>query len=383
MDLKMASVVILAMLLASVVVINPDVERLKPAWLILELKDSKGAFIFIKALYPDGFHEVYSGKVRWETVMINLGEAEREWEGYYRETGYIVDPLIAVTLVRGGRASFHVISIGWEDLPARIRVVPEYREVRMERGLEEAGQYRVVLEETTVPVTVARVTVVGDSYGVMQVIETPVPMSFGVYLFDGTNWSLLGYDTVRGARGSLANPEFGSNSTVLIYRNVLYRYEGWRIATGNVSFNEGYVYVPGFERELHHDSVPLNKTLPLGFEWELEGRFVSSSVSDPYHVLVENVSQVGLELIPFLERLSERGILTKTAVDKAKRDNIVMAVKSSSEDSALFWFILTAYGDGHGEYSVFRAQPKGALPRDVEVLAICVAEEGSLPGCFH
>ena len=376
MDSKMASIVILAILLVSIVVINPDVESLKPAWLTLELKDSKGAFIFIKALYPDGFHEVYSGKVKWETVTINLGDVKEAWARRYEIRGTLMEPLLLVTLVRDGKASFHAVSFKWEELPGRVVVVPDYREVKGERGDGDVYQRFESSFQRNISVPLVGVISEGGSYGVVHVIRGIIPVGFSLYLFDGEEWRSLGF-TYLSAKGiGTANPLFGPNTTAVVKIGVTYRYERWKIVAGGFSFREEYVYVidsdlnPRSERR----ELPTEFEVFSGEQWRMESQAIPERVSSAYYFFELEKELFGIPLTAFLKVLLEEGMLSDEAVESLNPEHVVMAVNPSWRGESSLYVWIPVYGTEGVKYHIFRGYGRDLAFNEVPLLSFCLVE---------
>ncbi|CAD5244397.1 protein of unknown function [Thermococcus camini] len=383
MDKRLVTVVLLAILLISAAIFHIDTGGLKPTWVTVELKDAKDAFIFIKVLYPDGFRGIYSGRVKWDTIMLNLRDVKMAWEAQHPEE-HGTTSLLMITLVKNGSASFHTFTVDWSKLPARIVITPRYRTVTLESGETGIYQSRVALEERNVSVPFVQVIVAGESYGIVDIGEIPASMAFRVYLFDGLNWSSIGHTYPGVGNGMVCNPMLEPNSTLFIERYVTYRYERWKISLDGQFFYEEYIYVPRMSRGFHHGwAYDVEKTTtPPGVKLELVGQFkLSQNPLLRYYDITEEVDRLGLELLPFLEELASEGVVSRTALESARDMNLMMILESPSNKPPL-WFSITVFGRGGREYSVFRGHVSTGIlnGEDVEVLVFCFAENGVVNG---
>ncbi|ASA77637.1 hypothetical protein CDI07_04790 [Thermococcus sp. 5-4] len=376
MEAKTAAAVVVALLVVSTVAVHSAFAGARPAWVTVQFENSRNAYIFIKVLYPDGLHELYSGKVRWGVITLNLASVKRAWNGHYSRTGILAEPLILITLVKDGKASFHAISLNWDELPEKVVITPKYRVTGVKTGSEGAYQSLERSVQHNLSVALAGVISSGDSYGIIHMIKQPIPVGFSLYLLSENNWERLGYLYLTSDRGDSVEVPFTPNTTAIIGTRLTYRYERWKIIAGGFSFREEYLYVMGFDLKFRHGLGDVSEgtaVLPVE-EWRLANRSVVGSYTSPYYSIEASPEKFGIPLGDFLEVLREEGVASTNSIETTKGKDITMEVNASWKGEPAFSLGIIAYGEVGKEYSIFAGYGRKPGSGWIPLLAFCLAE---------
>ena len=340
----------------------------------IEIRNSTGARILVKALYPDGFREIRPLSIEGETVYLDVSGLRRAWGEVVERRSYGGEPFIVLTVVRGGKVAVHGISLGEKARSSKITIVPSYRRLsQVNASLGQSGGtsrtsssddvYEILenSEERTIPAVVAEVLNFDrNSWGqVTWGYLQNARVGFGVYVF--LNGELMKVGTIylyspRG--GSVSHAAFGRGESVYVWMNFIYRYERWSVHVNGGNFYEEYVFVKGFEPaslSWGHERPPNVMPAPVS-SWKLAGRYTSDTITYPYYQFSLNElpsDYFSIDASGFVSALSSEG-----AIPGVWPGNFSIDVEYKSGNMSAFTFTLDLYGERGSCHPVFEGLSK-------------------------
>jgi hypothetical protein len=342
----------------------------------VEVQNSTGAHIFVKAMYPDGLREIKPSAVRGDVLYLDLGDLKRAWDEHLRKYGQGAEPFIVLTIVKDGRIAVQGISLKWKTPYQRVTVVPEYRPLKASQvpakdastgNIEPMDSYWEVLEdweERTIPAVVAEVVNSDyDSWGqISYSYMANAHVGFGVYVFADSDWSRLGTRyTYNVNGGGISHAAFDRGEDAYVWMNFLYRYEKWKIHIDGQNFYEEYVFIKSFDPSSltwSHYKPSSVRPAPIN-KWVDDGTYNSNTHSYPYYQFELSdfsTKQFSVDVLGFVSMLSSAGVMSPAAAAAASTADLFIDVNYEYSNIQAFSCTLDIYGEDGTQHRVWKGK---------------------------
>ncbi|WP_258084013.1 hypothetical protein [Thermococcus thermotolerans] len=342
----------------------------------IEVQNSTGAKIFVKALYPEGFREIKPTAIKGETLYLDLSELKRAWKDNAKKHGYGVEPFIVITIVKDGKVAVQGISLKGDSRYQKITILPNYKPLKTTKevssesassgNIQPMDSYWEVLEEyreETIPAVVAEVLNADYSWGQMTYsYMANAHVGFGVYIFVNSEWSRTGtHYTYNVNGGSISHAAFDRGEDVYIWMDFTYRYERWKIHIDGQNFYEEYVFVKSFDPTSLSwaNYKPSNvKPAPIN-SWDFEGRYYSSTYTYPYYRFSLGdltTDAFSIDVLGFISILSSAGVISPSAAAAASASDMFIDVNYEYSNTQAFTCTLDVYGDTGRYHRIWKGQ---------------------------
>ncbi|EEB74191.1 hypothetical protein [Thermococcus sp. AM4] len=335
----------------------------------IEIQNSTGARILVKALYPDGFREIQPLSIKGGTVYLDVSGLRRAWSEAVKKRSYGGEPFIVLTIVRGCEVAVHGFPLDEKARSSKITIVPRYRRLLQVNaspgqsgtssctsGSDDVSEVLEESKEMTIPAVVAEVRNFDNtSWGqVTWSYSQNARVGFGVYVF--LNGELMRVGTVylySPHGGSVSHAAFGRGEGVYVWMNFTYRCERWSVHVSGGNFYEEYVFVKGFEPaslSWGHERPPNVMPAPVS-SWKLAGGYTSDTITYPYYQFSLNElpsDYFSIDASGFVSVLSPEG-----AIPDVWPGNFSIDVRYKSDNMSAFTFTLDLYGESGSRHLVF------------------------------
>ena len=337
---------------------------------VIEVQNSTGAKIFVKALYPEGLREVKPTAIKGGTIYLDVSNLTKEWSDNVKRRGYGAEPFIVLTIVKDGKVAVQGISLKGDGHYQRITVFPAYKPLSLkgtpEVEVQSRSGYWEALEESreeTIPAVVAEVLNSDNSWGQMTYsYMANAYVGFGVYAFVGNEWFRVGTHYTYNVNGSsVSHAAFNRDEDVYVWAKFTYRYERWRIHIDGQDFYEEYIFVKSFDPSSlswAHHKPPEVSPAPIT-SWDFEGRKYSSTYTYPYYrfsIGDLDTDSFSIDALGFISLLSSEGVISSPAAAAAKAANIAIEVSYRHGNIQAFTCTLDVYGDSGTYHRIWRGE---------------------------
>jgi len=341
--------------------------------IVVDVQNSTGAKIFVKAIYPDGIRELQPVAKRGNMLYIDISSLRKAWEDNVKKHSYGAEPFLVLTIVKDGKVAVHGVSVSKNH--EKITIVPHYRPLQTSNvSLTSTGDVQImdsyweVLEEfreTTIPVVVAEVINSDFSWGqITYSYMANARAGFGVYIFANADWSRLGtYYTYNVNGGAVSHVAFNKGDDVYVWMDFTYRYERWVIHIDGQNFYEEYLFVKSFDPSSlswGHYRPSTVRPAPIN-SWNLIGRYYSTTYTYPYYSFsLGDLSSdaFSIDALGFISMLSTAGVISSSAAVAASSADLVIDVVYEYNSIQAFTCTLDLYGESGNYHAVWRGDAK-------------------------
>jgi len=366
---KLTTFLLLTLVFLGVVVgVTTDVVPAGPT-VVLEIENSTGAHVFVKALYPDGFHDVgHYFLEKGNVLFLNLRDLKDAWDSEYKKSGRFAQPLMVLTIVKDGNVAVEGVSLRYGKSPQRVTVRPTFRRLKTSKSSIEfhgggikpmAGYYEWLDDsyEWTAPAVVAQVTPDDSTYyDISYTYFRHKNVGFSISVFTGGEWTrLTSYNWVQRDESGKASASVDIGRNYYIWMNFKYRWERWGIHVDGQTFYEEYVYILDFYPSTLRGgtSKPANAQIPPVDGWVYGGRYVSQGYPAYYQFHLYDMSgdEIAVDALKFIEVLRLAGKIGAAAAEKASTMGLFISVNFNYENVNAFDFDLYLHSPpGHTHY---------------------------------
>ncbi len=335
---------------------------------VLRIENSTNAYVFVKALYPDGFREIGHYRTKGEALYLNLNDLRKAWDDYQKRHGTGGEPFLVITVVKDGKVAVQGVSLNWRTPVTKITITPKFKPLKTvnkelalkttpnERSIQPMAGYYEWLDdwyEKNIQAVVAQVNSNDEnSWGdLLYYYAAASKMGFGMYVFVDSEWSQIGHHYIYDVSGDKSKQvHFNGVQNAYIWMTFTYRYERWGIHCDGQTFYEEYVYIKSFDpNSLNGGNYKPSyvKQIPVD-EWSTIGYKYSSSHRVPYYTYTisgSSYSSSGLDALGFIDCLEITGKITEAAAQAATLVGLFIDVSYEEISNQAYLVNLVVYGE--------------------------------------